>query len=426
MPGEGVSRPGADKERLVALDFVRGVAVLGILCANIVGYSQPMLASAWPGALAVPMDGGDRLVWAAQFLLVDGKMRGLFAILFGAGMVLFTDAKGAGLQARRLGWLALFGLAHYFLLFRGDILFSYAFCGLAVLALGAHRLGAAAALTTGIALYLLGAVFSAVLYLPELAHEQAALAACPDLAQCLSGAEDGSYWARLAGEHETARGETAAMRGTWGGIAAYNLAGHLWGPLWGALMALFESFPAMLIGIGLYRAGLFGGAAGEDAAPGRLPRWAIWGILSGVALSVPLAVWLVRAGDPLYLTFFVLLGPAQAARLPMLLGLAAWLAWLAPRVAHGWLGRRLVAAGRMAFSNYLGTSLAMAAVFQGWGLGLYGQLGRVEMLGPVLLGWIAMLAWSRPWLAHFRQGPLEWAWRCLTYGQLLPMRRQGG
>jgi uncharacterized protein len=66
------------------------------------------------------------------------------------------------------------------------------------------------------------------------------------------------------------------------------------------------------------------------------------------------------------------------------------------------LGERLVAAGRMAFSNYVGTSLLMALVFQGWAV---------------------MLRWSRPWLARFRYGPLEWLWRCLTYGRWFPIRR---
>ena len=84
MTGEGYSG-----ERLVTLDFIRGVAVLGILYANIVGFSQPMLAGVWPGALTVPMDGADRAAWWVQFLLIDGKMRGLFALLFGASLALF-------------------------------------------------------------------------------------------------------------------------------------------------------------------------------------------------------------------------------------------------------------------------------------------------------------------------------------------------
>jgi uncharacterized protein len=78
----------------------------------------------------------------------------------------------------------------------------------------------------------------------------------------------------------------------------------------------------------------------------------------------------------------------------------------------------------MAFSNYIGTSILMMLVFRGWAGGFYGELDRVALLAAVLLGWAAMLAWSRPWLAHFRYGPLEWIWRCLTYWRLFPMRRE--
>ena len=44
-------------------------------------------------------------------------------------------------------------------------------------------------------------------------------------------------------------------------------------------------------------------------------------------------------------------------------------------------------------------------------------------MGFVLFGWVLMLVWSKPWLARFRFGPLEWLWRTLTYGKIAPMRR---
>ena len=136
-----------------------------------------------------------------------------------------------------------------------------------------------------------------------------------------------------------------------------------------------------------------------------------------------MALMLMRANDPYYLSLFFVLGPAQDARLPMIFGLLAVLVWLAPRMAPGWLGQRLIAAGRMAFSNYIGMSLVMAIVFQGWGFGLFGELGRTEMLVPVVLGCCAMLLWSKPWLDRFAYGPLEWVWRCCTYGRIFPLKR---
>ena len=80
----------------------------------------------------------------------------------------------------------------------------------------------------------------------------------------------------------------------------------------------------------------------------------------------------------------------------------------------------------MAFSNYLGTSILMLFVFHGFALGLYGELTRPQLYIVMVVAWIIMLAWSKAWLSAFRFGPLEWLWRCLTYGKLFPIRRQTG
>lgn len=417
MDRDSTSPPPAAAGRIVALDFIRGVAVLGILFANIVAFSEPLQAYYWPGALSHPMDRADEAVWLAQYLLVDGKMRGLFSLLFGAGMVLFVERQGAFLQLRRLFWLGLFGLAHYFLLFRGDILFTYAFCG--VFALCAVRLDAARLLALGLVLYVLGGVLTSAMYVPQLRLEDAVLGNCPGAVECLVTEDDRGYWSAVDAHRDRAETESRVMRGGFAGIVAYNWRKHGWGAMDGAILALAETLPLMLMGMALQRLGLFGCAL----PPRRSPGWGLAGIAAGIALTLPLALWVAQAGHPLYRSGFAFLGPAQLARLPAILGLAAWLAWLAPRMAGGWLGERLVATGRMAFSNYLGMSLLMAFIFQGWGLGRFGTLDRVGMLEPVLGGWIVMLAWSKPWLDRFRQGPLEWLWRCLTYWRRFPLRR---
>jgi uncharacterized protein len=88
----------------------------------------------------------------------------------------------------------------------------------------------------------------------------------------------------------------------------------------------------------------------------------------------------------------------------------------------GLLTRRVRAIGRAAFTNYLGSSLVMTALFDGWGLGLFGRLDRAALIAIVLLAWACMLAWSAPWLACFRYGPLEWLWRSLARGKMMPIR----
>ena len=65
----------------------------------------------------------------------------------------------------------------------------------------------------------------------------------------------------------------------------------------------------------------------------------------------------------------------------------------------------------------------MCALFYGWGLGLFGQVGAAGQWLIVLAAWALMLGWSQPWLTRFGQGPLEWLWRCLTEWRRLPLRR---
>ncbi|WP_455566022.1 hypothetical protein [Novosphingobium panipatense] len=128
--------------RLPTLDLIRGVAVLGILAINIAGFAGPMVGTLRPSV--APFEGTspellDKVAWSFGFLLFEGKMRALFTLLFGAGLVLFSqraDAAGRdgdSLQLRRLGWLLIFGMAHYLLLWWGDILFLYAACGIVAL-----------------------------------------------------------------------------------------------------------------------------------------------------------------------------------------------------------------------------------------------------------------------------------------------------
>jgi uncharacterized protein len=106
----------------------------------------------------------------------------------------------------------------------------------------------------------------------------------------------------------------------------------------------------------------------------------------------------------------------------MMFGYAAFIILLARR--RGWLARRIAAAGRSAFSNYLGTGIIAGAIFYGYGLGLYGYLTRFEAWLVVPAMWTAMLLWSKPWLDRFNYGPFEWLWRSLARWKVQPMRRQ--
>lgn len=125
---EALPLPVAAEERIEALDVVRGFALLGILLMNICSFGMPMAAESnphtWGGA-----DGANYVFWWVQYVFWSGKMRALFSLCFGAGVIYLTsraEAKGAtagDIYYRRTFWLMLFGIIHAHLIWYGDILY---------------------------------------------------------------------------------------------------------------------------------------------------------------------------------------------------------------------------------------------------------------------------------------------------------------
>ena len=411
--------------RLLSLDFIRGIAVMGILAANIVAFGQPMVATTWPGGFLAPHGALSDQLWVAQFVLVDGKMRGLFTLLFGAGMILFLDrawarGQGRGLQLRRLAWLLMFGLAHFFFIWKGDILALYALCGMICLLF--VKLKPGTLLGLGITFYLFGAaIFTAM---SGFLYWVMAGGGADIMAQSSPEMESAEQVRAQFGEIETqgvldGQVETPLIQaGDYSGWVQHNFTEHWADPIAAVFFAGLETIPLILIGMALYRYGLFDGRiSGRKQA-----IWGAIGVVIGLAGSLALGLWAFERDLGFFATFFAFVGSSTFVRLPFIIGLAALLALWGPK-ATGWLGSRVIAAGRMAFSNYLGTSILMLFVFHGFALGLFGELGRPQLYLVVLGVWVVMLLWSKAWLSAYRFGPLEWLWRSLTYGKLFPIRR---
>lgn len=416
-PAPDVGTPDQPEARISTLDFVRGVAVLGILATNILNYAQLPGAHRWLKLIGEPSL-GDKALWVLNFLFVDGKLRGLFAMLFGAGLVLFMDrakAKGAHpywLQYRRLFWLGLFGLFHYYVLFEGDILFHYAVLGMVAVLL--VRLPVKPLLIAGMLLYCADSYFASQ-DLGNWARDEHRI-----LAEPVSNPERTKYFNEQNKFVADAQAEGKVLaQGSLPQIVAFRVRHYGLEPINGAVFMIFDSLACMLFGAALFRMGFFSGGWNRR----KMIRWGSLGIAASLLMAMPLAVWVWAEDFPQALNMFVFYGPSHVVRLPMILGYAAVLVAMTPVWAVTGLGKRLSAAGRMAFTNYLGASAVMAVIFQGWGLGLFGHFMRPGMELFVLLGWALMLVISPWWLARFRYGPLEWLWRCLTYWRLFPLRR---
>jgi uncharacterized protein len=400
-------------ERIATLDIVRGVAVMGILAMNIVAFADVPAAYFNPLAQTMPVRTADLLTYAVNFLLFDGKMRGLFSFLFGASLLLLSEKMPLGLVHRRLFWLLVFGALHFLLIWWGDILVGYALVGFVALAFRnaqPRALIIAALVLIAIQCALYGGMTSYALSLQE---PILAGTATPD--QLTS-------WDQLTRDTimpSTAyRAEAIALyQGSWPALVHHQLTEKPFFPLAGVFAMGWETLGYMLLGMAALKSGLLTGAWDNR----HYRRWAI------VCLAVSLPVYLVAlrflfrsewAGPAVFLWAFAV--PALVR--PILVTAYACLIMLATR-RPGALVDRIAAAGRAAFSNYLGTSIAMTGLFYGWGLGFFAKLGRAELALIVLAAWALMLLWSKPWLKRFRYGPLEWAWRSLTLWRLQPLRR---
>jgi uncharacterized protein len=411
---QAADRPSGD--RIAALDLVRGVAVLGILAVNIAGFSGPMIAATTPH-WAGPASPLDEAAFALTFVLFEGKMRALFTILFGASMLLFLErAETAGLDApalqfRRLGWLALFGYLHFALLWWGDILFPYALCGMVALLF--WKVPTRTMLALALAIFALSHAFSMVGSLPGIVAEEQFRLGTATAEQAEHHRET------MLAKEDRAEQELALYRSSWPAQVTHALTEARFWPVAMTVTLFGESLPFMLIGMALYRSGFFSGVWRRESL--RVAALACVGIGGAMTIGALAYAW-PRHFPPVLMNALL----ARWLALPhllMALGYAALLILAAPRLMAGWLGLALSAAGRAAFSNYIATSLVMTAIFYGWGLGLVGKVGAAAQWLYVVLGWMLMLAWNKPWLERFRQGPLEWLWRSLAAGRVVEFKR---
>lgn len=411
-----IAAPGSSAlQRITGLDVTRGFAVMGILAMNIIAFSMPENAyitpRVWGGDTGI-----DLWTWAINFVFVDSKMRGLFSIMFGASTLLVIERaiasgrSGAGAHYPRMIVLAIFGLIHFYLIWYGDILFLYAVMGMILYAF--RNLGVKALTIWGIALSSIGALFWSVGMAFMMVG--ASPAAPPELR-----AQYASFAADFTPDAEVTQDALDLHRSGFVEIATHQFTeGATW-PFKGLALYGPETLGLMLIGMALFKSGLLRGQWSLD----RLARWRNICLAIGIAGNVLLLWWQFASDLEPALMLGATFGFSVPFDITMSVGYAALFMGLAQRFADSGLIARVAAAGQAAFTNYLGTSILMTALFYGWGLGQYGHWSRAEVYIPVLVMWGIMLLWSKPWLTRFRYGPLEWLWRSLSRGRVEALRR---
>lgn len=406
-----------DTNRFITLDAMRGFAVMGILAMNIIAFAMPEWAYVTPKAYG-GLTTENQISWFVSFIFIDGKMRGLFSLLFGASLMLIiegAEAKGESatkIHFSRMLWLALFGLAHYFFLWFGDILFLYASVGCIAFLFRKwqpSRLVKWALIIFGLGLLLWGLQMGGLQLLQYLATKPNA---DPEIALQFDKIINGPDFNPNVGK------ELALHRGDYWLIVEDKFS-EWYAPLTAVLQSITETLPLMMIGMAMKKNGFItGGWARSDYI-----LWIKRLVPAGLLLSAGLAGGLYAVGYDLVNSVAVFLVWSGIPRLMLTIGYTALLILVIERYSGSFLLARVTAAGQAAFTNYLGTSIIMTSIFYGYGLGLYGNFSRVALWPFVLGTWIFMLLWSKPWLERFRYGPLEWLWRSLARGKMQRMSR---
>lgn len=386
-------------ERILALDVLRGFAILGILLVNVMVFS-----GAWglepPEEYASAL-GADEILGLLVFIFAEGKFINSLAFLFGIGFTLQAmraDERGLSskrLLLRRMIGLGLIGIVHAVLIWSGDILLSYALLGLVLIAFRNRRpknlLTWAVCLIGVLALPLtlvaIGLVFSGagsaaasgtggIGFIEEL--ERSAMAAY----------NSGSYPQMVLQRLKE--------------IAVFAIAGLIMAP---ALLAM------MLAGAAVARSGI---VERLDSHSALIRRAAVAGLGVGLPLNILYSASLVV--DP------------QGAGAAGAGGLLCWLVG-APTLAVGYMAaltllvrsgfavsalRRVAAVGRLALTNYLTQSVVMTSIF--YGFSIYGRIGLIPAMSIAVALLAMQLLVSPIYLRHFSHGPVEWLWRRFTYG----------
>jgi uncharacterized protein len=429
--------PVGEGERLMSVDVLRGVALLGILMVNIWGFAFPFAALMNPAHPALVSYAGEfgaieGVMWLVQHLFFDMKMMAIFSMLFGAGLVLMVERAGEqayeiwAIYYRRLAWLLVIGLFHAYFLWYGDILVLYALCGLLLYPLRKWRprLLIGVSIPVLIIPIILFLVLGAVLWwLRDSALQAEAILAAggsPTAEQL--GILEGWTAARAGLDPTPAQiaEQVAAFRGSPLEViyenALLSLSMHLQMlPMWG----IWRAVGLMLIGMALMKLGVFSG----ERSTKFYSRMLVLGYGVGLPL-IALGAWdqWRSSFDPIR-AMMIGLNVNYIGSIPVALGHVALVMLVVRSGVMGQLAPRLAAVGRMALSNYLAQTLISTAFFFGWGLGFFASVERIWLPVFVLSVWAIQLAWSPVWLQHFRYGPAEWLWRSLTYNRLQPLRR---
>lgn len=360
-------------ERNVTLDFVRGVAILGILLLNISAFGLPKAAylnPAWYGAIT-PQD-----AWTWAFLdLIGGEIPHAFCAAVWCWPA-NVAAPWQTLDQSRLTLLVLLGFIHGLLFWDGDILLAYGLVGLICWRLVRDAPSVKSLFNTGVMLYLVG--LGVLLLLGLISDSQTSRAWTPDASAILYE----KYW-KLHGGVEAIGNRADGVGNSLLALGAqygWQLAGM------------------MLIGAALMRSGWLKG----QFSLRHYRRTGFVLVAIGVIINLPAIALQWRLDWAYRWCAFLLQMPRELSAPFQAIGYASLFYGFWPQLSRFKLVLAIACVGRMALTNYLLQTLICTTLF--YHLGLFMHFDRLELLAFVIPVWLANILFSVIWLRYFRQG----------------------
>lgn len=432
MTGTATLSPTGLTQRINSVDVVRGVALLGILLMNINGfglfwaYNDPTITGG--------STGWNLRVWWIANMFFEGTMRGMFSMVFGAGVILFTSRSSPAISSdsvtdayfRRILWLVLFGIIHnYLLLWDGEFLYANALLGLFVFSFRHMKPRHL------ILISLLWFSCSTALNVKEYfqakdTYELAEKAALRKRSGARLSKEEAKHietWKEVVASEkpDAAKIKTnieARHKGYWSIVWFKAPITQFMQTTFMYRFFFFDVFAMMLLGMAFLKNGILK----AEKSLGFYARMALIGYAIGLTTNYLETSWIMSHQFDV-LSFKLASISYDFGRVFTTIGQVGLIMLFIKWGGIGFLQKWLAAVGRMAFTNYIMQTLICITIFMGFGFGLYGRLQRYELYYVVLGVWIFQLILSPIWLSYFRFGPLEWAWRSLTYWQRQPFRK---
>lgn len=429
--------PIAESSRIKTIDMLRGIALLGILLMNIPGFSMPEYSFE---AFKNDPNSINFWVYALITIVFEGKMRAMFSIIFGAGVLLFIANKaGIGksltpLFYRRMFWLVLFGLVHaHLLLWFGDILYLYGVCGMLLyLVRNVNPKYLIWAIPfVAIVDFTVGTLQYQDIREKRIAYTEAIKAQSEKKTLTSSQTKALVSWREveksMIPNREDAKGNTAKMKSDYSTVASYVRLMSFDYQTKYLPFEVWDVLALMVLGLVLYKWEFLNGTWSNEN------YWKV--VKIGYGIGLPLVIYSFYYGFKHFSTieanllnmektpiiWIRLIYPFQRILLSIA-HLASLILIYKSGVAQN-LFRRLVAVGQMAFTNYIMHTIICTLFFFGYGLNYFGELEFYQIYFVVFAIWIFQLIMSPIWLKYFLFGPLEWLWRSLTYWKIQPFKR---